>query len=139
MAAQDREIFEIVLGTIMTQSAILDFLIKQGVIESAPLTRAFGRTPRCLGEKRLAEFAFRDRHALFNCSRTSTAEAPWAAKLASRGKFLRKIASAELSILKTSILHHGGQPNILARDRPRYFFEIGFTLVLVAPGTHIRL
>jgi hypothetical protein len=52
---------------------------------------------------------------------------------------LRKIASAELSILKTSILHHGGQPNILARDRPRYFFEIGFTLVLVAPGTHIRL
>jgi hypothetical protein len=64
---------------------------------------------------------------------------PWAAKLASRGKFLRKIASAELSILKTSILHHGGQPNILARDRPRYFFEIGFTLVLVAPGTHIRL
>ncbi len=37
MADQSRETLELVLGAMMVQSAILDFLVKQGVIESAPL------------------------------------------------------------------------------------------------------
>jgi hypothetical protein len=37
MADQGRETFELVLGAMMAQSAVLDFLVKQGVIESTPL------------------------------------------------------------------------------------------------------
>jgi hypothetical protein len=37
MAGQNRETLEIILGVVMAQSAILDFLIKNKVIESGPL------------------------------------------------------------------------------------------------------
>jgi hypothetical protein len=37
MAAEGRETLEMVIGAMMAQSAILDFLVKQGVIESGPL------------------------------------------------------------------------------------------------------
>jgi hypothetical protein len=37
MADQGREALELVLGAMMTQSAILDFLVQKGVIERAPL------------------------------------------------------------------------------------------------------
>lgn len=35
--SQDREIFEMLIGVVMTQSALCDFMIKNGVIASAPL------------------------------------------------------------------------------------------------------
>lgn len=37
MADQSREMLEIVMGALMAQSAVLDFLVKKGVIEHAPL------------------------------------------------------------------------------------------------------
>ena len=37
MADQSRETLELVLGAMMAQSAVLDFLVKQRVIEAAPL------------------------------------------------------------------------------------------------------
>ncbi len=37
MADQSREMLEIVMGALMAQSAVLEFLVKQRVIERAPL------------------------------------------------------------------------------------------------------
>jgi len=37
MAAEGRETLEIVIGAMMAQSAVLDFLVKQGLIKSDPL------------------------------------------------------------------------------------------------------
>jgi hypothetical protein len=37
MADQSREMLEVVMGAVMAQSAVLEFLIKQRVIEHAPL------------------------------------------------------------------------------------------------------
>src|SRR6266851_2148425 len=59
-----------------------------------PFARAFGGTPRRLGEDGDTECAFFDRRPFFNFSRASTAAAPRVIALNSSGKFFRRILRA---------------------------------------------
>ena len=43
MADQGREALELVIGTVMAQSAVVEYLVKAGVIESAPLLEHLAR------------------------------------------------------------------------------------------------